>query len=128
VGELRDALASGESRVAGIRNMLDHFMNGILKTARGCMLYDTALAVCNYDPQISKTVEAGMLEIESLLVEQVKLAQVDGEINPSLEPIMLARTTMAAMQSMTVRGSTSGDREVLESIRDGAMLIFGRLP
>lgn len=130
VGELRDALASGECRVAGIRNMFDHFMNGILKTGRGCMLYNTALEVSNYDPQISSTVEAGMLEIESLLVEQVRLAQLEGEIDPGLEPIMLARTIMAAMQGMTVRGSASATREVLESIRDGAMLIFGqvRLP
>ena len=126
VGELRAALAGGESRVEGIRDMLDHFMNGILKTARGCMLYNTALEVSSYDRQICTAVEAGMREIESMLVEQVKLAQAEGELNPSLEPLIVARTTMAAMQSMTVRGSANGARDVLESIRDGAMLIYGQ--
>ena len=126
VGELRAALAGGESRLEGIRNMLDHFMGGTLKTARGCMLYNTALEVSTYDPQICKTVEAGMREIESLLVKQVKLAQADGELSAKLDPLILARTTMAAMQSMTVRSSAQSARKVLESIRDGAMLVFGR--
>lgn len=126
VGELRAALGAEKSRVAGIRNMLDHFMGGILKTARGCMLYNTALEVSIYDKQICATVEAGMREIESLLVDHVKTAQAGGELNGGLEPLMLARTMMAAMQSMTVRSSANGAPDVLESIRDGAMLIFGR--
>ena len=126
VGELRAALGTGNSRVAGIRNMLDHFMGGILKTSRGCMLYNTALEVSTYDKQISKTVEAGMREIESLLVEQVQAAQAEGELSAGLEPLMLARTVMAAMQSMTIRGGADAAPEVLESIRDGAMLIFGQ--
>lgn len=126
VGELRDALESSDSRVEGIRNMLDHFMNGILQQARGCMLYNTALEVSSYDEQICKTVEAGMQQIESLLVEQIKRAQADGELDKGLEPVMLARTAMAAMQSMTVRGSANGAKDVLASIRDGAMLIFGQ--
>lgn len=127
VEDLRAALGIGKSRVAGIRNMLDYFMGGILKTARGCMLYNTALEVSTYDKQICRTVEAGMREIESLLAEHIQAAQAEGEVSAGLEPLMLARTVMAAMQSMTVRGSADAAPEVLESIRDGAMLIFGQI-
>jgi TetR/AcrR family transcriptional repressor of nem operon len=127
VAELRSALGTGENRVAGIRNMLDHFMAGILKTSRGCMLYNTALEVSTYDKQICETVEAGMREIESLLVEQIEAAQAEGELSAGLEPLMLSRTVMAAMQSMTVRSNANAAPDVLESIRDGAMLIFGRI-
>ena len=128
VGELRAALGTtGKSRVAGIRNMLDHFMGGILKTTRGCMLYNTALEASTHDKQICRLVEAGMREIESLLVKQIKAAQAGGELSAGLEPLMLARTVMAAMQSMTVRSSADAAPEVLESIRDGAMLIFGQI-
>ena len=126
LSELREALDSGGSRVEGLRNMLDHFMGGVLESARGCMIYNTALEVSTYDPQICETVEAGMKEIENLLVKQVQSAQHGGETDPALDPLMLARTLMAAMQSMTVRGGANGSREVLESIRDGAMLVIAR--
>ncbi len=126
LSELREALDSGGSRVEGLRNMLDHFMGGVLESARGCMIYNTALEVSTYDRQICETVEAGMKEIENLLVEQVQSAQHGGETDPALDPLMLARTLMAAMQSMTVRGGVNGSREVLESIRDGAMLVIAR--
>jgi len=126
LSELREALDSGGSRVEGLRNMLDHFMGGVLESARGCMIYNTALEVSTYDRQICETVEAGMKEIENLLVKQVQSAQHEGETDPALDPLMLARTVMAAMQSMTVRGSANGSREVLKSIRDGAMLVIAR--
>ena len=126
LSELREALSSGGSRVEGLRNMLDHFMGGVLESARGCMIYNTALEVSTYDRQICETVEAGMKEIENLLTGQIQSAQHGGEIDPTLDPLMLARTVMAAMQSMTVRGSANGSREVLESIRDGAMLVIAR--
>lgn len=126
LSELREALDSGGSRVEGLRNMLDHFMGGVLESSRGCMIYNTALEVSTYDRQICETVEAGMKEIENLLTGQIQSAQHGGEIDPTLDPLMLARTVMAAMQSMTVRGSANGSREVLESIRDGAMLVIAR--
>jgi len=101
-------------------------MGGVLASARGCMLYNTALEVSAYDRQICEAVEAGIREIENLLVKQVQSAQHGGEIDFALDPLMLARIVMAAMQSMTVRGGANGSREVLESIRDGAMLVFAR--
>ena len=124
VSELRGALRSGETPLAGIRAMLDHFMASVLGAARGCMLYNTALEVSGYDEDISREVMTGMERIEALLLRQVEAAQAAGEVNAALEPVLPARAAMAAMQSMTIRGGAAGAPEVLESIRDGAMLIF----
>jgi TetR/AcrR family transcriptional repressor of nem operon len=122
VNELRTALASKNSPLEGIRAMLDHFLGGLREQNRGCMLYNTALEVSGYDKEISREVELGMGQIEVMLVKQVKAGQQLGEMNADLDPLILARTTMAAMQSMTVRGCAG--TEILQSIRDGAMLVF----
>ncbi|MCZ6644715.1 MAG: TetR/AcrR family transcriptional regulator [SAR324 cluster bacterium] len=122
VNELRTALASSNSPLEGIRAMLDHFLGGLREHNRGCMLYNTALEVSRYDEEIFREVEVGMGQIEAMLVEQVKAGQEQGELNADLDPLILARTTMAAMQSMTVRGCAG--TEILESIWDGAMLVF----
>ncbi|MCZ6728153.1 MAG: TetR/AcrR family transcriptional regulator [SAR324 cluster bacterium] len=124
--ELRQALESGASVDAAIRNMLDFFMDTVLKNARGCLLYNTALEVSTYDREIAREVDSGMRQIEIMLTAKIKTAQNEGELVVGTNPLTLARAVMAAMQSMTVRGSAGGSGEILSSIRDGAMLLFQR--
>ena len=122
VSDLRTALESGSGAGDGIRRMLQHFLEITLNSERGCLLYNTALEVSAHDRDIQRAVEEGMGQIESLVTQWVRKAQAAGEADPVVDPVVLGRTLMAAMQGIAVRGSGGCSREVLESIRDGAML------
>ena len=122
---LRTALARGGNAVEGIRHMLEYFMDNLLQQARGCLLYNTALEASGQHAAIRSEVEVGMERIEALLTDWVCKGQAAGEVDAERDAVLLARTVMAAMHSMTVRSGGGASAEVLRTIRDGAMLIFG---
>lgn len=124
LGRLRASLESASTPIAGIRRMLDDFMAGTSEAQRGCLLYNTALEVASHDEEIRNQVENGLKRIELLVDGHLRRAQQDGSIDPSVDSLLLTRVVMAAMQSIAVWGGTGAAPEVLESIRDGALLVF----
>ena len=124
LGRLRASLESTPGPIAGIRRMLDDFMAETVEIQRGCLLYNTALEVASSDEEIRSQVEIGLKRIELLLDGHLQRAQKDGSIDPSVDSMLLTRVIMAAMQSIAIRGSTGAAPEVMESIRDGALLVF----
>lgn len=119
---LQAALDSGSTPTDGILKMLNYFMENLLNTARGCLLYNTALEVSKQESSIRGEVQAGMESIESMLITWIGDAQQSGDVGAGADPVLLARIAMAAMHSMTVRSGCGASEAVLSSIRDGAMM------
>ncbi|MCH8841514.1 MAG: TetR/AcrR family transcriptional regulator [SAR324 cluster bacterium] len=124
VSGLEQSLKEPRHPVAGIRHMLDHFIDGLLGTHRGCMIYNTSLELSQDLSELRESVRAGMDRIEALLTHHIRQGQRGGEIPSRLEPVVGACLVMAAMQGMTVRRGGAAERKVLENIRDGAMAVF----
>ena len=124
LGRLCASLESVPGPITGIRRMLDDFIAETVEIQRGCLLYNTALEVASSDEEIRSQVEIGLKRIELLLDGHLQRAQKDGSIDPSVDSMLLTRVIMAAMQSIAIRGSTGAAAEVMESIRDGALLVF----
>lgn len=76
---------------------------------RGCLLANSTTELASADPTVAAEARRAYEEITALLTEGVRRAQLEGDLDPSADPVGVARTLLATQQGLTYMGRTGMD-------------------
>ncbi len=80
---------------------------------RGCLLANSTTELASSDPTVATEARRAYEGITEVLTEGVRRAQVEGDLNASIDPVSVARALLAAQQGLTFMGRTGMDVETL---------------
>jgi TetR/AcrR family transcriptional regulator, copper-responsive repressor len=89
--------------------------------ARGCFVIGTAVAEAVDDPDIRKSVAAGLRATDVDFEARLRLAHDKGELKPSADPATLAVLASATMHTIAVRARAGVPRSELREIAQKAV-------
>ena len=88
---------------------------------RGCFTVMTAASEAVADPEIRAMVLEGFFELDRAFAACFRLAQENGELPPSADPVVLAQLASATIHTIAIRSRAGVPRKELEAIVDGAI-------
>lgn len=115
VGQLHDALTSAPSGLAFIRQFLESVLDEARGEceARGCLVLNTANEFARRDPAIAEAVAQGLGRFHSVLLAAVRRAQLEGDIAPDRDAIMLANYLVSSMSGLKTLSKAGADEASL---------------
>jgi TetR/AcrR family transcriptional regulator, copper-responsive repressor len=97
--------------------------------ARGCFMIGTALTQAVLDADVRERLAAGLHEIDDALEARMRLAQQQGELPASADPVALAKLASAVLHTLAIRSRAGEPRTAMEAIVEPALdLICGPAP
>jgi len=111
IGQLHDALASAPSGLAFIRQFLESVLGEARGEceARGCLVLNTANEFARRDPVIAEAVGQGLGRFHSVILTAVRRAQVEGDIPPDRDAVMLANYLVSSMSGLKTLSKAGAD-------------------
>lgn len=115
VGQLHDALTSAPSGLAFIRQFLESVLDEARGEceARGCLVLNTANEFARRDPAIAEAVAQGLGRFHSVLLAAVRRAQIEGDIEPDRDAVMLANYLVSSMSGLKTLSKAGADEASL---------------
>ena len=115
----REALAEdrplGESLMLAYEAALSIYFSG-KRSARGCFVIGTAVTEAGEDPEIRKSVAAGLRMIDADFEARLRTARDRGELKDDADPAALAILASATMHSIAIRARAGTPRAELREI------------
>jgi TetR/AcrR family transcriptional regulator, copper-responsive repressor len=97
--------------------------------ARGCFMIGTALTQAVLDADVREDLAAGLHEIDDAFEARMRVAQQQGELPASADPVALAKLASAVLHTLAIRSRAGEPRAALEAIVAPALdLICGPNP
>lgn len=121
---LEQQLASVDSGLAGIRLLLNHYLNRSSDEAGriGCLVVSTANELAASDPQIATQVAGLMDRYRQRFLRYLQQGIKDGSINPTLDADNTASLLLAMSQGIRVLGKSEltaqRARQIEQSVMD----------
>jgi TetR/AcrR family transcriptional regulator, copper-responsive repressor len=122
---LAEDLPLAESMMAAYEAALSIYFSG-KGTARGCFVIGTAVTETVKDPEIRKSVAAGLRLIDADFEARFRTARDRGELEDDADPTALAILASATMHSIAIRVRAGTPRaELREMARKAVSVICG---
>jgi AcrR family transcriptional regulator len=93
-------------------------------SARGCFVIGTAVTEASEDPDIRKSVAAGLRMIDADFEARFRTAQEKGELKHDADPAALADLASATMHSIAIRARAGARRAELREIARNAVSVI----
>ena len=127
----REALAEdrplGESLMLAYEAALSIYFSG-KGSARGCFVIGTAVTEAGEDPEIRKSVAAGLRMIDADFEARLRTARDRGELKDDADPAALAILASATMHSIAIRARAGTPRAELREIARKAVSVICGYP
>ncbi len=117
VADLRDQLATSESGLAFLRNMLASVADDARgrNQRRGCLVFNSAAEFGQSDTQVAATVATSIDAFACVFADAVRRAQREGDIDPGHDPERLGRYVVCSMSGLrTLAKAGARPREILD--------------
>jgi TetR/AcrR family transcriptional regulator, copper-responsive repressor len=88
---------------------------------RGCFTVMTAASEAVSDPDIRGMVQEGLSELDKAFASCFRLAQENGELPQTADPVALAQLASATIHTIAIRARAQVPRKQLEAIAKGAI-------
>jgi AcrR family transcriptional regulator len=102
---------------------LDIYLSGD-EGPRGCFMVMTAASEAVADPQIRAMVLEGFSELDKAFAACFRLAQENGELPVSADPVVLSQLASATIHTIAIRSRAGVPRQELEAIVKGAIEVM----
>lgn len=128
LAETRDALASdaplGEALMLAYEAALSLYLPA-KGSKRGCFVVGTAVTESVEDPEIRKSVAAGLRAMDAAFEARLNKARERGELKKDADPTALAVLASATMHTIAIRARAGTSRDELREIARKAVSIIG---
>lgn len=116
IGQLQEALTSAPSGLGFIRQFLESVLGEARGEceARGCLVLNTANEFARRDPVIAEAVAQGLGRFHSVMLAAVRRAQVEGDIPPGHDAVMLANYLVSSMSGLKTLSKAGADESSLQ--------------
>lgn len=111
----------------GIIHIFEFFLKDAKENPdyKGCFLVNTALDLGPHDPEVSKLVTKGFMQVENFFQKMIKKGQSDGSVSKDLNPRNTARVLMGLMSGLRVLTRTELDLGTSQALVQHAKNILG---
>jgi AcrR family transcriptional regulator len=113
----------GESLMLAYDAALSIYFSG-KGSARGCFVIGTAVTEASEDPDIRKSVAAGLRMIDADFEARFRRAQEKGELKHDADPAALADLASATMHSIAIRARAGARRAELREVARRAVSVI----
>jgi TetR/AcrR family transcriptional repressor of nem operon len=122
---LRRVLASSSTVKQGFTKILRSLIAETREQhERGCLLLSANMERAVNDHEIAKFLEENQAEVESIFVEALRRAKLNGELVSSEDPEALARFLIVVIQGMRAMARLKSDRPAMRQIARIALARF----
>lgn len=93
---------------------------------RGCLLAKGTAELAEHEPAVAERAREALARIEHALAQDVALAQRNGDIDPAVDPQVLAGTLLALTRGIEALGRSGADASQLDAIAEQAVALLPR--
>lgn len=117
----RERLNRIERTHAG-RNAISAFFDDIIahsindKQRRGCFLVNSAVELASHDSELREKIGSYLDEITAFFSKQISLAQVQGEVSPSIDVEQISTHLLGLLMGIRVLARLNPDRKLLTAV------------
>lgn len=117
---LIDAQPDGRSKIRAVLQFYAESAHGA-EGRRGCLVVGSAAELSTFDAEIAQRIVASLQNIETTLLDLVKLGQADGSVASALDPATSAGVLLGLVQGFRIMGKTGRSRTRMTAAADQAL-------
>ncbi|MEM6647220.1 MAG: TetR family transcriptional regulator [Bacteroidota bacterium] len=114
-------LADDAPAMQRLERILHHTVADAVADAHGCLIANAAMEVGALDPDVERSVRAGLAGVTQLFAELLRAAQAEGDLAAERDPQALAHFLTATIQGIRVMAKANAGRDVLQAVVGGAL-------
>lgn len=124
--QLHQRLAAESSGLDKLRATLRFYAETShdLEGRRGCLIAGSAMQIGVLDAELASRVAGALHQIETMLLDLIRLGQADGSIPAKIDPKASARALLCMLQGLRVVGKTGPSRDDMVSAAEQALRIL----
>lgn len=126
----RQVLVAQLRQIPNARHAIAALFDAMIDEARadprnlGCFVVNTAQDLPNQTPEVAKTVQNSLDEIERFFQNMINRGKSEGEIAQSVDTAQTAQALLSMMVGMRLLSRGAASIPALEAIRDGAIQLL----